>query len=47
MRVRLREDLEAAKFAEQLGYDLIGKGSPYSSHCFSASGKIHICARWR
>ncbi len=34
MRVRLREDLEAAKRAEELGYDLIAKGSHYSSHPF-------------
>ena len=34
MRVRLREDLEAAKRAEELGYDLVAKGSHYSSHPF-------------
>jgi alkanesulfonate monooxygenase SsuD/methylene tetrahydromethanopterin reductase-like flavin-dependent oxidoreductase (luciferase family) len=35
MRVRLREDLDAAKRAEELGYDMIGKGSHYrpASHC--------------
>ena len=27
MRVRLREDLDAARQAEALGYDLIAKGS--------------------
>jgi len=34
MRVRLREDLDAARRAEELGYDLIAKGSHYSSHPF-------------
>jgi alkanesulfonate monooxygenase SsuD/methylene tetrahydromethanopterin reductase-like flavin-dependent oxidoreductase (luciferase family) len=34
MRVRLNEDLDAAKRAEELGYDLIAKGSHYSSHPF-------------
>ena len=34
MRVRLAEDLEAAKRAEELGYDCIAKGSHYSSHPF-------------
>ena len=34
MQLRLREDLEAARLAEQLGYDLIAKGSHYSSHPF-------------
>ncbi|WP_428485391.1 LLM class flavin-dependent oxidoreductase [Rhodopila sp.] len=34
MRIRLREDLDAARRAEQLGYDLIAKGSHYSSHPF-------------
>ena len=34
MRVRLREDLEAAKRAGDLGYDVLGKGSHYSSHPF-------------
>ena len=32
MQLRLREDLEAAKLAEELGYDLVAKGSHYSSH---------------
>ena len=27
MRIRHKEDLEAAKRAEQLGYDLVAKGS--------------------
>ena len=34
MRVRLKEDLDAAVFAERLGYDVLGKGSHYSSHPF-------------
>ena len=29
-----REDLEAAKLAEELGYDCVAKGSHYSSHPF-------------
>ena len=46
MRVRLREDLEAAKFAEQLGYDLIGKGSLLTVRIrFSISSRFHICAK--
>jgi alkanesulfonate monooxygenase SsuD/methylene tetrahydromethanopterin reductase-like flavin-dependent oxidoreductase (luciferase family) len=34
MQVRLREDLEAAKLAEELGYDCVAKGSHYSSYPF-------------
>ena len=34
MRVRLKEDLAAAVRAEQLGFDVLGKGSHYSSHPF-------------
>ena len=34
MRVRLKEDLDAARHAEALGYDIIGKASHYSSHPF-------------
>jgi alkanesulfonate monooxygenase SsuD/methylene tetrahydromethanopterin reductase-like flavin-dependent oxidoreductase (luciferase family) len=34
MRLRHREDLEAAKRAEELGYDCVAKGSHYSSHPF-------------
>ena len=34
MRVRLKEDLDAAVFAERLGFDVLGKGSHYSSHPF-------------
>ena len=34
MRLRLREDLQAAKRAEELGYDCVAKGSHYSSHPF-------------
>src|SRR5258708_5392434 len=40
MRVRLKEDLDAAKFAEDLGYALVGKGSHYSSHPFQY---IQLC----
>ena len=41
MRVRLKEDLDAAKFAEDLGYDVIGKGSHYSSYPFQYSTAAH------
>jgi alkanesulfonate monooxygenase SsuD/methylene tetrahydromethanopterin reductase-like flavin-dependent oxidoreductase (luciferase family) len=34
MQLRLREDLEAAKRAEELGYDCVAKGSHYSSYPF-------------
>ncbi len=34
MRQRHKEDLEAAKRAEELGYDLMAKGSHYSSYPF-------------
>src|SRR5882724_6796626 len=34
MELRLREDLEAAKRAEDLGYDCVAKGSHYSSYPF-------------
>ncbi len=34
MRVRLQEDLQTAKRAEELGYDIVAKGSHYSSHPF-------------
>ena len=44
MRVRLREDLDAAVRAEQLGYDVIGKGSHYSSHPFQYIQQIpYLC----
>jgi alkanesulfonate monooxygenase SsuD/methylene tetrahydromethanopterin reductase-like flavin-dependent oxidoreductase (luciferase family) len=44
MRVRLKEDLDAAKFAEDLGYDLINKGSHYSSHPFQYIQQIpYLC----
>ena len=44
MRVRLKEDLDAAKFAEQLGYDMIGKGSHYSSYPFQYIQQIpYLC----
>ena len=44
MRVRLQEDLDAAKFAEELGYDLVGKGSHYSSHPFQYIQQIpYLC----
>ena len=44
MRVRLKEDLDAAKFAEDLGYDVIGKGSHYSSHPFQYIQQIpYLC----
>ena len=34
MRLRLQDDLQAAKRAEELGYDIVAKGSHYSSHPF-------------
>ena len=44
MRVRLKEDLDAAKRAEELGYDCIGKGSHYSSHPFQYIQQIpYLC----
>ena len=44
MRVRLREDLDAAKRAEELGYDLVAKGSHYSSHPFQYIQQIpYLC----
>jgi alkanesulfonate monooxygenase SsuD/methylene tetrahydromethanopterin reductase-like flavin-dependent oxidoreductase (luciferase family) len=44
MRVRLKEDLDAAKYAQDLGYDLIGKGSHYSSHPFQYIQQIpYLC----
>lgn len=44
MRVRLREDLDAAKRAEQLGYDLVAKGSHYSSYPFQYIQQIpYLC----
>jgi len=44
MRVRLREDLDAARRAEELGYDLVAKGSHYSSHPFQYIQQIpYLC----
>src|SRR5208337_1421094 len=44
MRVRLREDLNAAKRAEALGYELVVKGSHYSSHPFQYIQQIpYLC----
>src|SRR4029077_10616811 len=44
MQLRLREDLEAAKLAEELGYDLVAKGSHYSSHPFQYIQQIpYLC----
>jgi alkanesulfonate monooxygenase SsuD/methylene tetrahydromethanopterin reductase-like flavin-dependent oxidoreductase (luciferase family) len=44
MRVRLREDLEAAKRAQELGYDCVAKGSHYSSHPFQYIQQIpYLC----
>jgi len=44
MRLRLREDLDAAKRAEELGYDLVAKGSHYSSHPFQYIQQIpYLC----
>ena len=44
MRVRLQEDLDAAKWAETLGYDMVCKGSHYSSHPFQYIQQIpYLC----
>jgi alkanesulfonate monooxygenase SsuD/methylene tetrahydromethanopterin reductase-like flavin-dependent oxidoreductase (luciferase family) len=44
MRLRLREDLEAARRAQELGYDCIAKGSHYSSHPFQYIQQIpYLC----
>ena len=47
MQLRLREDLEAAKLAEELGYDLVAKGSHYSSHPFQYIQQIPYLVRLR
>ncbi len=44
MRVRLQEDLDAARLAQDLGYDLITKGSHYSSYPFQYIQQIpYLC----
>lgn len=44
MRVRLQEDLDAARRAEALGYDCVAKGSHYSSHPFQYIQQIpYLC----
>ncbi len=44
MRVRLKEDLDAARLAQDLGYDLIAKGSHYSSYPFQYIQQIpYLC----
>ncbi|HVY16672.1 MAG TPA: LLM class flavin-dependent oxidoreductase [Rhodopila sp.] len=44
MRVRLKEDLDAARFAEDLGYDVVAKGSHYSSYPFQYIQQIpYLC----
>jgi hypothetical protein len=45
MRLRLQEDLEAARRAEALGYDIIAKGSHYSSHPFQYIQQIPYLAQ--
>jgi alkanesulfonate monooxygenase SsuD/methylene tetrahydromethanopterin reductase-like flavin-dependent oxidoreductase (luciferase family) len=45
MRVRLQEDLDAAKRAEELGFDLLCKGSHYSSHPFQYIQQIPYLAQ--
>jgi alkanesulfonate monooxygenase SsuD/methylene tetrahydromethanopterin reductase-like flavin-dependent oxidoreductase (luciferase family) len=45
MRVRLKEDLDAARHAEALGYDIIGKASHYSSHPFQFIQQIPYLAQ--
>jgi alkanesulfonate monooxygenase SsuD/methylene tetrahydromethanopterin reductase-like flavin-dependent oxidoreductase (luciferase family) len=44
MRLRQKEDLEAARRAEEWGYDLVAKGSHYSSHPFQYIQQIpYLC----
>jgi alkanesulfonate monooxygenase SsuD/methylene tetrahydromethanopterin reductase-like flavin-dependent oxidoreductase (luciferase family) len=44
MRVRLQEDLDAARRAQELGYDCVAKGSHYSSHPFQYIQQIpYLC----
>jgi alkanesulfonate monooxygenase SsuD/methylene tetrahydromethanopterin reductase-like flavin-dependent oxidoreductase (luciferase family) len=44
MRLRLQEDLDAARRAQELGYDCIAKGSHYSSHPFQYIQQIpYLC----
>src|ERR1700753_310152 len=45
MRVRLKEDLDAAKRAEELGYDIVAKGSHYSSYPFQYIQQIPYLAQ--
>jgi alkanesulfonate monooxygenase SsuD/methylene tetrahydromethanopterin reductase-like flavin-dependent oxidoreductase (luciferase family) len=45
MRLRHQEDLDTAKRAEQLGYDLVAKGSHYSSHPFQYIQQIPYLAQ--
>ena len=45
MRQRHKEDLRAAKRAEELGYDLVAKGSHYSSHPFQYIQQIPYLAQ--
>lgn len=45
MRVRLREDLDAAKLAENLGYDMLCKGSHYSSYPFQYIQQVPYLAQ--
>ncbi len=45
MRVRHREDLETAKRAQDLGYEVIGKASHYSSHPFQFIQQIPYLAQ--
>ena len=44
MRVRLKEDLDAARRAEELSYDIVAKGSHYSSYPFQYIQQIpYLC----
>jgi len=45
MRIRHREDLDAAIRAQELGFDLIGKASHYSSHPFQFIQQIPYLAQ--
>jgi alkanesulfonate monooxygenase SsuD/methylene tetrahydromethanopterin reductase-like flavin-dependent oxidoreductase (luciferase family) len=44
MSLRLQEDLQAARRAEELGYAVLGRGSHYSAHPFQAIQQIpYLC----
>lgn len=45
MGARLREDLQAARRAGELGYEVLGRGSHYSAHPFQAIQQIPYLAQ--